>query len=426
MKPLNSHSRNRSSRLSAVVQVGGICVLLLVLLSLADFCFLSRATIQAADDGYLPAPAIHRMNPTPVYSPTPDLSNSRFFHPFFSWSVLSNLQPVPTPTETIPPCQPYTVQPGDTLGVIAARFGVTVAELAELNNLADINNISVGQVLVLPCPQALPTAVATSVPTEQPEPVPAFLITPTLQLSRTSEAWALDVYKFGSGPQRVALIGGIHGGYEWNSILLAYQAIDYFAVHPEEIPVSVTLFLIPSANPTGQVRIIGHTGRFQPEEVTGDTKPGRFNARNVDLNRNWDCNWQPVGLWGRQEVDAGSAPFSESENQLLRDFLVDPPMNAVVFWHSALPGVIPGGCNQPFPAARHLAQVYADATAYPLLDSFTNYQVTGDSTDWLATKGIPAITVELSNHQTTEWPANLRGILSVLRFAATPSTPESP
>lgn len=44
----------------------------------------------------------------------------------------------------------YTVQPGDTLSTIAARFGTTVQQLVEINNLADPNYIWVGQTLRIP------------------------------------------------------------------------------------------------------------------------------------------------------------------------------------------------------------------------------------------------------------------------------------
>lgn len=44
----------------------------------------------------------------------------------------------------------YTVQPGDTLTRIAARFGTTVSAIAEANGLANPNLIYVGQVLLIP------------------------------------------------------------------------------------------------------------------------------------------------------------------------------------------------------------------------------------------------------------------------------------
>lgn len=44
----------------------------------------------------------------------------------------------------------YTVQSGDTLGVIARRFGTTVAELVRINNLANPDALQVGQKLTVP------------------------------------------------------------------------------------------------------------------------------------------------------------------------------------------------------------------------------------------------------------------------------------
>lgn len=44
----------------------------------------------------------------------------------------------------------YTVQYGDTLGMIARTFGVDVYALARLNNVYNINYIYAGQVLAIP------------------------------------------------------------------------------------------------------------------------------------------------------------------------------------------------------------------------------------------------------------------------------------
>lgn len=44
----------------------------------------------------------------------------------------------------------HTVKPGDNLSAIAVKYGSTVAAIASANNITNINNISVGQVLVIP------------------------------------------------------------------------------------------------------------------------------------------------------------------------------------------------------------------------------------------------------------------------------------
>jgi LysM repeat protein len=60
--------------------------------------------------------------------------------------------PTPVPADPAPPpaASSYTVQRGDTLSAIAQRFGLTVAELASANGLANPSLIYAGQILILP------------------------------------------------------------------------------------------------------------------------------------------------------------------------------------------------------------------------------------------------------------------------------------
>jgi hypothetical protein len=216
----------------------------------------------------------------------------------------------------------------------------------------------------------------------------------------------------------MAFIGGIHGGYEWNTTLLAYQAIDFFTAHPEELPDSVSLYIIPAANPDGLVAVIGRFGRFSFNDARSltitSTFHGRFNGNRVDLNRNWGYNWRPNAFWGQSRVSGGAEPFSEVETQILRDFLTIPPMTAVLFWHSAARGVFSGSCDAPLLQTNVLATMYAAAAGYPAYDSFDAYPITGDATDWLCSQGIPAIVVELSSKMGLDWSQNLAGMRAMI------------
>jgi LysM repeat protein len=58
--------------------------------------------------------------------------------------------PLPTATISTEGTQTYIVQPNDTLFRIATRFNTTVAELVQLNNLANENLIYTGQELLIP------------------------------------------------------------------------------------------------------------------------------------------------------------------------------------------------------------------------------------------------------------------------------------
>ena len=49
-----------------------------------------------------------------------------------------------------PTSRTHTVRAGENLTVIAIKYGTTVAAIASANNITNINNISVGQVLIIP------------------------------------------------------------------------------------------------------------------------------------------------------------------------------------------------------------------------------------------------------------------------------------
>jgi LysM repeat protein len=51
---------------------------------------------------------------------------------------------------TTPAPKTYTVKSGDSLYAIAVKYSTTVAAIASANNISNVNNISVGQVLVIP------------------------------------------------------------------------------------------------------------------------------------------------------------------------------------------------------------------------------------------------------------------------------------
>jgi lysozyme len=56
----------------------------------------------------------------------------------------------PTAISEAPTLRTYTVKAGDTLSLVAVKYGTTVAAIASANDIKNINNIKVGQVLVIP------------------------------------------------------------------------------------------------------------------------------------------------------------------------------------------------------------------------------------------------------------------------------------
>lgn len=308
-----------------------------------------------------------------------------------------------------------------------ANITPTAAESLPMSTVPTSDPVELPTQFALPEPSqtpliaALETAVSNPIPEASSAPLPtptfaAFGITQTVGFS--AEGRPIINYRFGFGTKQVVLVGGIHGGYEWNSIVMAYQAIDHFLAHPEQIPANVTLHIIPSANPDGQFAVTNTNGRFTAADVVGNVRNGRFNGNQVDLNRNWDCDWQPVATWGGQEVSGGESPFSEPETQALRRFFLGQQVDIVIFYHSKADGVYAGGCEGIYEPSLALATLYGDVSGYPVYEQFAHYEVTGDASDWLALQDIASFTVELQTRSGTDWPENRAGILAMLDFYA--------
>ena len=214
-------------------------------------------------------------------------------------------------------------------------------------------------------------------------------------------------YHFGEGEKNLLFVSGIHGKYEANTIALSNQVMNYLRENPETIPNDVRVSIIPALNVDG-VEVGGSDSK---------ASDGRFNANGVDLNRNFDCDWQEEGIWQNKTVSGGDSTFSEPESIALRSFVDELNPEAVVVWYAAAGGVYASSChNGVLPETLELTRLFAKESGYPANEEFDFYEITGDATNWLAKKGIPAISVLLTNHQDVEFEKNIDGIKAVLDY----------
>jgi len=241
-------------------------------------------------------------------------------------------------------------------------------------------------------------------------------------IGKSVEGRDITAYNYGEGNTRILFIGGIHGGYSWNTVLLAYELMDYIEANPDVIPNNVKVTVIPVLNPDGLNKVVGTAGRFSPQDVpasAGETVVGRFNAHTVDLNRNFDCDWQETGKWQSKTVSGGSKAFSEPESQAIKNYAEANKLSAVVTYYSAAGGVYASNCNGGISTeTRALMNKYADASGYSAYDDFDFYEITGDMVNWFAKNNIPAISVLLTNHTNTEWEKNKKGLEALLNYHA--------
>jgi hypothetical protein len=254
----------------------------------------------------------------------------------------------------------------------------------------------------LTAPVTRPTAVAQS-QTVPPRP----LFEGPFSYGRSFGGRSLLAYRFGAGPSVRIIVGGIHGGYEWNTVLLVSETLRYLRENPSLVPDDVTLYVIPCANPDGYA-------------AGTDREHGRMNGNGVDLNRNWDYHWQPTATHGVDSVNAGAYAFSEPETAALRDFILARDVEAAIFYHSAMARVF-YGAERDRSATYELARIVSEATGYAIAAGVPGQITTGDAIDWMSAQGLAGIEVELATHDRIEWERNLPGLLAFLNWRPSPT-----
>jgi LysM repeat protein len=121
-----------------------------------------------------------RMSPTqPILEPETE-SRAEASAPAVSGTAgtpLAIIQVTPTPTQDdlLRNVEEYQVQFGDTLGIIAEQFDVSIEDLLRVNQINDPNSLSVGMVIYIPIP---PEKIPTLTPTPTRTPPPAFTGSP--------------------------------------------------------------------------------------------------------------------------------------------------------------------------------------------------------------------------------------------------------
>jgi predicted deacylase len=224
-------------------------------------------------------------------------------------------------------------------------------------------------------------------------------------IGHSVEGRPIEVVRFGEGPTARLIVAGIHGGSEANTTTLAEELIDYLTLHPEALPPSITLYVLPQLNPDGATRATG------PD--------GRTNAHGVDLNRNWPALWVPQwdrsGCWDLAPTTGGRGPASEPETMSSIQFIAATDIDALISYHSAALGIFPGG-QPPDRRSLALAEALAEVSDYPYPPVDTGCAFTGQLIDWAANNGIAAVDIELHNHRDTDLEVNLAVLQAFLTW----------
>ena len=225
-------------------------------------------------------------------------------------------------------------------------------------------------------------------------------------IGRSQLGQPLLVFHYGEGPVELFILGGHHGGPEYNTTRLTRLLMEHLAVHPEAIPPNVRVSAMPEGNPDG---LLLGTRQY---------------ASGVDPNRNWDgSNWSSDAYDsnGQHRVGLGGPePMSEPETQALAGWLLETRPIYIINYHST-GGFMYGGGEG---LAGELSTGYAEASGYyrPTRGgnsgggrrSPLSYRATGHLNGWSRSQGLDGCLIELGSPSEPEFERNLAGLQTVL------------
>jgi serine/threonine protein kinase len=245
-----------------------------------------------------------------------------------------------------------------------------------------------------------PPSPSSPTPGEQPSPTPFTSPTPfstptrDLTMRQRSIGWSvqgreLSLAAIGEPADHAVMVVGSIQGDQPNTRDLVVSLSNHFEGNPDQVPKEVALYFLPSLNPDG------------------NAANSRFNANEVDLNRNWDTvDWRSTaavpGYAEGKPGAGGTRPFSEPETAAAADFISELRRQGqnvlVVVFHSSVRRstgeVYPGG-----DASLETAYRYASTAGYDVQGQWAEYTTSGEMITWCAEEGVPAIDIVIPGSQ---------------------------
>lgn len=221
--------------------------------------------------------------------------------------------------------------------------------------------------------------------------------------------------------KHLIVIASMHGR-EYMTMQLAMKQIEYYlnyynkkinGIKVSSVLDKVAIHFVPSCNPDGVAisqygfyAIRNNRLRNRLIKMDGTARKWKANARGVDLNRNWDINFEVEGTRGSSGY-SGKKPFSEPELKAVVGMLdrieTEGDIVGFISYH-AMGEVVYGMCNEA--AGEEMCETVNNM--YKVANEQSGYYLYGttdiscnQSREYLLYKrGIPGITIEIGSSET--------------------------
>lgn len=320
------------------------------------------------------------------------------------------------------------IRAGDTLYLLAQRFGTTVQAIKTANPGLQERNLPIGRVLTIPLGfDVVPTNVNFTSQVLQYAIRGLTARYPFLheqQIACTGQGKPVTLLHVGTGARRV-FYNASHHANEWITTPLLMKFLEEYCkaiassgqmmgVEAKALFAKVSLYVVPMVNPDGVDLVTGFyppdSEAYQQAQSIAENYPAvsfpdgwKANLKGVDLNLNYPAGWEQakqikaeLGYTGPAPRDfVGLAPLDQPETVAMAEWTkrIDPALTLsyhtqgrVIYWKYL--------DLQP-PGAEELGELFAQASGYTLEDTpyasgFAGYK------DWFIQEyNRPGFTVEV-------------------------------
>ena len=320
----------------------------------------------------------------------------------------------------------YRIRPGDTLYLIARRYGATVPNIITANPQINFKNLQVGKAIIVPYSlDVVYTNIDYTYDIMKKNLEGLKARYPFIEVSSggmSELGKELYYVKLGNGPNKV-FYNGSHHAIEWITTVLLMKFIENFAkayasgeniegYNALDIWNKSTIYVMPMVNPDGVDLVINGLDRSNPyyndlikwnKGSLDFSKTWSANIRGVDLNHNYDAMWQKskdaeksYGVYGPGPTRySGTSPESESESKAVADFTRKNDFRLVIAYHSQGEVIYWNFQNLASAEARRIAVIFSGLSGYELgeptgITSYAGYK------DWFIEKyRRPGYTIEV-------------------------------
>ncbi|HEY4483628.1 MAG TPA: M14 family zinc carboxypeptidase [Candidatus Paceibacterota bacterium] len=224
----------------------------------------------------------------------------------------------------------------------------------------------------------------------------------------------IDCYRAGNGEIKILFVSGIHGN-EVGTVKFAHKLLNFLNKKYLDFP-EITFYVIPCLNPDGFL-----AAKKNIDFINGG-KVGRFNNKDVDLNRNFNTpSFKKESLWsfGKNysqniKVNCGDEGNSESETKAIIKFIETNNIKFIFSFHNVGADVLPGDTE----LSRKIGEIYKKETGYKIMlsEEWDKLKQTGTFKEWCDMRNISFLEVETGKRWGSDWEKQKLAIEVSVKF----------